>query len=157
MIGTRIHPFDEEFAKNNNSTSSTNTSGEQTNADLISQMYDSNLASTNASLEQQYTKADSDLLATKEKNAQATDQNLNRAAVEGQKAAMNMAQLHSAQGLSSGASAMARLSLENQTGANMTALRVAQQNADGLPSESHGSGHSVLFLYLQMHRRLLYW
>ena len=111
-------------------SSGTQSSGTQTNADLISQMYDSNLASTNASLEQQYTKADSDLLATKEKNAQATDQNLNRAAVEGQKAAMNMAQLHSAQGLSSGASAMTRLSLENQTGANMTALRVAQQNAD---------------------------
>lgn len=101
-----------------------------TNEELINQMYDSNLASKKTQLQQSYETADSAYAAAKEKNAAATDQNLTRTAVEGQKAAMNMAQLHDAQGLSSGARAQARLSLENQTGANMTALRTAQQDAD---------------------------
>ena len=101
-----------------------------TNEELIKQMYDSNLASNKAQLQQSYQKADSEYAAAKEKNAQVTDQNLSRTAVEGQKAAMNMAQLHDAQGLSSGTRAQARLSLENQTAANMTALRAAQQQSD---------------------------
>ena len=101
-----------------------------TNEELIKQMYDSNLASNKAQLQQNYQKADSEYAAAKEQNAKTTDANLTRTAVEGQTAAMNMAQLHAAQGLSSGTRAQARLSLENQTAANMTALRVAQQQSD---------------------------
>lgn len=101
-----------------------------TNEELIKQMYDSNLASQQAQLQQNYAAADSELSAAKEKSAKVTDQNLTRTAVEGQKAAMNMAQMHDAQGLSSGTRAQARLSLENQTAANMTALRAAQQETD---------------------------
>lgn len=101
-----------------------------TNEELIKQMYDSNLASQQAQLQQNYATADSELSAAKDKNAKVTDQNLTRTAVEGQKAAMNMARMHDAQGLSSGARAQARLSLENQTAANMTALRATQQDAD---------------------------
>ena len=101
-----------------------------TNEELIRQMYDGNLASQTAQLQQSYQKADSEYVAAKEKNAKATDANLTRTAVEGQKAAMNMAQLHDAQGLSSGTRAQARMSLENQTMANMTALRAAQQQSD---------------------------
>lgn len=101
-----------------------------TNEELIRQMYDGNLASQMAQLQQNYQKADSEYTVAKEQNAKTTDANLSRTAVEGQKAAMNMAQLHAAQGLSSGAKAQARLSLENQTMANMTALRAAQQQSD---------------------------
>lgn len=101
-----------------------------TNEELIRQMYDSNHASQVAQLEQDYKNADSEYADAKKKNAQITDQNLTRVAVDGQKAAMNMAQLHDAQGLSSGARSQARLSLENQTMANMTALRAAQQQSD---------------------------
>lgn len=101
-----------------------------TNEELIKQMYDSNLASQQAQLQQDYETADSELAAAKEKNAKVTDQNLTRTAVEGQKAVMNMTELHNAQGLSSGAKAQARLSLENQTAADMTTLQAAQQEAD---------------------------
>lgn len=101
-----------------------------TNEELINQMYDSNLASKKTQLQQSYETADSAYAAAKEQNAKTTSQNLTRTAVEGQKAAMNMAQAHDAQGLSSGTRAQARLSLENQTAANMTALRTAQQEAD---------------------------
>ena len=101
-----------------------------TNEELIKQMYDSDLASKKSQLQQSYETADSEFTAAKEKNAQVTDQNLTRTAVESQKAAKNMAEYHNAQGLSSGARAQARLSLENQAAANMTALRAAQQESD---------------------------
>lgn len=101
-----------------------------TTEEMIKKMYDSQLKSQKEQLDTDYTKALSDLVAQQEKNQQATDANLNRTAVEAQKAAVNNAELHNAYGLSSGARAQARLAQENQLQADMTAIRTAQQAAD---------------------------
>ena len=96
----------------------------------IAQMYESQLKSQKEQLDTDYMQAILDLDAQQRKNQQATDANLNRTAVEAQKAAVNNAELHNAYGLSSGTRAQARLAQENQLQADMTALRAAQQNAD---------------------------
>lgn len=96
----------------------------------IAQMYDSQLKSQKEQLDTDYKQAILDLDAQQKKNQQTTDANLNRTAVEAQKAAVNNAELHNAYGLSSGTRAQARLAQENQLQADMTALRAAQQNAD---------------------------
>lgn len=96
----------------------------------INKMYDSSLTSQKETLAQDYQQADSDLTAEQEQSRKTTQTNLNRTAVEAQKAAVSNAELQNAYGLSSGAKAQARLSLENQTLANMTALRAQQQEAD---------------------------
>ena len=96
----------------------------------IAQMYDSQLKFQKEQLDTDYMQAVLDLDAQQRKNQQATDANLNRTAVEAQKAAVNNAELQNAYGLSSGTRAQARLAQENQLQADMTALRAAQQNAD---------------------------
>lgn len=98
--------------------------------DQIRKMYEGQLISQKEQLTQDYTKADADLTAQKEKLQKTTDENLNRTAVNAQIAAMNNERYNAASGLSSGAAAQARLSLENQAQANMTALRAAQTEAD---------------------------
>lgn len=101
-----------------------------TTEEMIKNMYESQLKSQKEQLDTDYMQAVLDLDAQQKKNQQITDTNLNRTAVEAQKAAVNNAELHNAYGLSSGARAQARLAQENQLQSDMTALRAAQQNAD---------------------------
>lgn len=101
-----------------------------TTEEKIAQMYESQLKTQKEQLDTDYKQAVLGLDAQQKKNQQATDANLNRTAVEAQKAAVNNAELHNAYGLSSGARAQARLAQENQLQSDMTALRAAQQNAD---------------------------
>lgn len=100
------------------------------NDKLIESMYKNSLASTKDQLQQDYMKADANYLAQKEAAQKATDENLNRTAVEAQKAAMSREELNNAYGLSSGARAQSRLVSDMQTQSNMAALREQQQNAD---------------------------
>lgn len=101
-----------------------------TTEEKIAKMYEAQLKSQKEQIGTDYDQAVSDLDAQQQKNQQITDANLNRTAVEAQKAAVNNAELHNAYGLSSGTRAQARLAQENQLQADMTALRAAQQNAD---------------------------
>lgn len=101
-----------------------------TTEEMIKNMYESQLKFQKEQLDTDYKQAILDLDAQQKKNQQTTDANLNRTAVEAQKAAVNNAELHNAYGLSSGTRAQARLAQENQLQADMTALRAAQQNAD---------------------------
>lgn len=101
-----------------------------TNEELIKQMYGANLESQKQQLAQNYNTGNSALDETKQQNQKAADANLNRTAVEAQKQAMSDAELNNAYGLSSGAAAQVRLARDNQTAANMTAIRTAQQEAD---------------------------
>lgn len=106
--------------------------------DKINQMYDSQLNSQKEQLTQDYTKADSDLTAQKDKLQKQTDAQLRRTAVDAQKAKINTAEYHAANGLSTGARAQARLALENQLQADLTALRTAQQEADAETERQRG-------------------
>lgn len=101
-----------------------------TTEEQIKKMYESQLKSQKEQLDTDYASALSQLDEQQQKNAKATDANLNRTAVEAQKAAVANAELETAYGLSSGARAQARLSRENQLQADMTAIRTAQQAAD---------------------------
>ena len=101
-----------------------------TTEEQIKKMYASQLKSQKEQLDTDYAGALSQLDEQQQKNAKATDANLNRTAVEAQKAAVGSAELQNAYGLSSGAQAQARLARENQLQADMTAIRTAQQNAD---------------------------
>lgn len=106
--------------------------------DKINQMYDSQLNSQKEQLTQDYTKADSDLTAQKDKLQKQTDAQLRRTAVDAQKAKINTAEYHAANGLSTGARAQARLALENQLQADLAALRTAQQDADAETERQRG-------------------
>ena len=106
--------------------------------DKINQMYDSQLNSQKEQLTQDYTKADSDLTAQKDKLQKQTDAQLRRTAVDAQKAKINTAEYHAANGLSTGARAQARLALENQLQADLAALRTAQQEADAETERQRG-------------------
>ena len=101
-----------------------------TTEDQIKKMYSSQLASQKEQLKQGYMQADAEYAAEKEKAQKVTDANLTRTAVEAQKAAVNNAELHNAYGLSSGTRAQARLAQENQLQADLTALRMQQQELD---------------------------
>lgn len=101
-----------------------------TTEDQIKKLYSSQLASQKEQLQQDYLRADAEYAAEKEKAQKTTDANLTRTAVEAQKSAVNTAELHNAYGLSSGARAQARLAQENQLQANLTALRMQQQELD---------------------------
>lgn len=101
-----------------------------TTEDQIKKMYSSQLASQQEQLKQGYMQADAEYAAEKEKAQKVTDANLTRTAVEAQKAAVNNAELHNAYGLSSGTRAQARLAQENQLQADLTALRMQQQELD---------------------------
>ena len=102
----------------------------QTPEEMITKMYDSQLATQKAQLGADHAAANSDLDAQKQKNQAATDANLTRTAVESQKAAVNNAEYYAAAGLSSGAAAQAKLAQGNQLQSDMTALRAAQQESD---------------------------
>lgn len=94
--------------------------------DQIEKMYAAQLASQKEQLQQDYSTADAELIASLQKSQQTTNKNLTRTAVESQKAAVNNAELHNATGLSSGARAQVRLAQENQLQADLTALRQQQ-------------------------------
>lgn len=101
-----------------------------TTEDQIKKMYSAQLASQKEQLQQDYKAADANYAAEKEKAQKVTDANLTRTAVESQKAAVNNSELHNAYGLSSGTRAQARLAQENQLQADLTALRMQQQEVD---------------------------
>ena len=101
-----------------------------TTEDQIKKMYSAQLDAQKEQLKQGYIQADAEYAAEKEKAQKATDANLTRTAVEAQKAAVNNAELHNAYGLSSGTRAQARLAQENQLQADLTALRMQQQELD---------------------------
>jgi hypothetical protein len=109
-----------------------------TNEEQIKKMYESQLNSQKEQLTTDYQNAISELDTQKKKNQKVTDENLNRTAVEAQKAAVSNEEYYNASGLSSGAKAQARLSQENQALANMTAIRTAQQEADAQVERSRG-------------------
>ena len=123
---------EEKKKKPSQTTGSTEqtTTSVANNDKLIESMYKNSLASTKDQLQQEYMKADANYLAQKEAAQKATDANLNRTAVEAQKAAMSREELNNAYGLSSGARAQSRLVSDMQTQSNMAALREQQQNAD---------------------------
>lgn len=98
--------------------------------DEINKLYDSNLATGKAQLEQDYNAAISDLEAQKRAAQQQTQKYLTRTAVESQQAQKNYNEVQTAYGLSSGAMAQARLAQDNQLQADLTAIRTAQQTAD---------------------------
>lgn len=104
----------------------------------IEQIYAAQLKAQNEKLAQDHAAAEENLNYQKDQNQKATDANLNRTAVEAQKATVNQTELHNASGLSSGARAQARLSQENQLQADMTALRVAQQESDAMIERQRG-------------------
>lgn len=101
-----------------------------TTEEQLKKLYEGQLTSQKEQLQQDYTQADADLTEQQEKLQKATDENLRRTAADAQIATMNNERYAAASGLSSGARAQARLSLENQARADMTALRAAQTEAD---------------------------
>ena len=103
---------------------------ENTNEELIKKMYGANLESQKQQLTQSHNAGNSALDEAKKQNQAAADANLNRTAVEAQKKAIADAEIQNAYGLSSGAAAQARLARDNQTAADMAAIRAAQQEAD---------------------------
>lgn len=96
----------------------------------INSMYDNNLALANEQLTADYMAADKKIDEEKLKAQQATDANLNRTAVEAQKADMSREELYNAYGLSSGARAQARLASENRARSDMATLREQLQDTE---------------------------
>lgn len=109
-----------------------------TTEEQIKKMYESQLNSQKEQLTTDYQNANSKLDEQIRQNEKTADKNLNRTAVEAQKAAVSNEEYYNASGLSSGARAQARLSQENQALANMTAIRNAQQEADAQVERSRG-------------------
>lgn len=101
-----------------------------TNEDQIKNIYSQQLAAEKDRLQQGYIAADAEYAAQKKTNQKITDENLNRTAVEAQKAAVSQSELHNAYGLSSGARAQARMALENQKASDMAAIRQSAQEQD---------------------------
>lgn len=101
-----------------------------TTEELIKQMYGANLESQKQQLTQNHNAGNAALDEAKKQNQAAADANLNRTAVEAQKRAMSDAETQNASGLSSGAAAQVHLARDNQTAADMAAIRTAQQEAD---------------------------
>lgn len=98
----------------------------------VNQMYDSQLKAQTESINQDKAAAMGQLDDQKIQAQRQTDANLTRTAVESQKAQKNYAEVKNAYGLTSGASAQARLASDNQLQADLTALRVAQQEGDAM-------------------------
>lgn len=109
-----------------------------TSKEILNQLYDSNLESQKASLEQDYNKSVADLNEQQIKNQQQTTANLNRTAVENQKAQRNYNEVKNAYGMTSGAMAQARMASDNQLQQDMTALRANQQANDAAIERQRG-------------------
>ena len=106
--------------------------------DYINKMYDASLESQKAGLQEDYDQAGAQLTQQQEAVQKQTDANLTRAYVEAEKARRSYNEVENAYGLSSGAMAQARLAQENQRAADMTALRVQQQEADASIERERG-------------------
>lgn len=102
----------------------------KTNQDYINEMYDKSLSSQTAQMETDYNKGVSDLEGQQKKAQQQADTALTRTYVEAAKKAKNYAETQKASGLTSGTMAQAKLAQDNQTQADMTAIRTAQQTID---------------------------
>ena len=102
----------------------------KTTDNLINEMYDAQIAGQKAKMEADYQAQLSDLQATQQQTAQKTQENLNRTAVESQKARLNFDETQNAYGISSGAMVQARLAQDNALAQNLTTLRQTQQQAD---------------------------
>lgn len=108
------------------------------NDEYINKMYDTALEQQKAGIQQDYDAAGAQLEQQKETAQKKTQENLNRTYVEAEKARRNQAEMQNAYGLSSGAMAQAQLAQENQTAANMTAIRTQQQEADAAIERERG-------------------
>lgn len=100
------------------------------NADYINRVYDANLDSQKATLDQNYAQNLYNADAQQDSIRRQTDQNLNRTYVEAQKAARNWSEVQNAYGLTSGSQAQARLAQGNQLRDDLTNLRTVQANAE---------------------------
>lgn len=100
------------------------------NKEYLNQMYDAQLQSQKTQLEQDYSQGLASLDERQRKARRQTQQNLNRTAVEAEKAQRNYAEVGAAHGLTSGTMAQARLAQGNQLQADLTALRGAQMEQD---------------------------
>ena len=96
----------------------------------IKELYAQKLAAETEKINADYLDADKKINEEKLKAQQTTDANLNRTAVEAQKADMNRQEMYNAYGLSSGARAQARLASENQTRSDMATLRQQLQDTE---------------------------
>lgn len=106
--------------------------------DYLRDAYSSNLDAQKANLEQDYNNSIANLNEQKLQSQRQTDANLNRTAVEAQKARNNFAETQNAYGLTSGAQAQARLAQNNTELANMSALRAQQQENDAQIERQRG-------------------
>ncbi len=106
--------------------------------DYINEMYDASLESQKAVLQEDYDQAGAQLDEQQKKAQQQTDTNLTRTYVEAEKARKNYSELQNAYGLTSGAMAQARLAQDNQRAADMTALRMQQQEVDASIERERG-------------------
>lgn len=109
-----------------------------TKEEQLKQMYAGNLNSQKEQLKTDYENAVSNLDAQKQQNQQATDDNLNRTAVEAQRRALNDEEYYAAAGLTSGARAQARMARDNQLMSDLSTLRAAQQAADADAERQRG-------------------
>lgn len=98
-------------------------------SDYLKQIYDANLKSQQAGLEQEYAGYNEALSAQAKKAEEAAQQNMIRAAVESQQAQKAWAETQNAYGLSSGTQGQAALARSNQLQSDVTAIRTAQQAA----------------------------
>ena len=106
--------------------------------DYLKESYASNMDAQKANLEQNYNKSVANLNEQKIAGQQNAQTNLNRTAVEAQKARNNFAETQNAYGLTSGAMAQARLAQNNTEAANMTAIRTKQQENDAQLERQRG-------------------
>lgn len=104
----------------------------------VNQMYDSQMAAQKEAIKQDENAAYEKLNDQKIQAQKQTDVNLTRTDVESKKAQKNFAEVKQAYGLTSGASAQARLASDNQLQADLTALRVAQQEGDAMRERERG-------------------
>jgi hypothetical protein len=109
-----------------------------TEKDYINKMYDASLESQKAGLQEDYEQVGAQLDEQQRNTRQQTDADLTRTYVEAEKSRKNYAEVQNAYGLSSGAMAQARLVQDNQRAADMTALRVQQQEADASIERERG-------------------
>lgn len=98
--------------------------------EYIREMYETSLQGTKAQLQADRAEQEQALAEQKEQNRKQTEEALRQTYVEAARQQKSNAEIQSAQGLNSGAMAQERLSRENQTAADLTAIRTAQMEAD---------------------------
>lgn len=104
----------------------TNGNGKKSYKDWVNQIYDAALENQKAQLEQQYAGLEQDYQLAKDNLHKTYLDDLNRTAVEAQKANMNWNEAKNALGLSSGTMGQAYLARQNATQDSMSDLRAAE-------------------------------